>query len=70
MDLNALAIAEECGSLRTVNTVLLGLAARFLPVEEEVWLEALAEVAPARMLEMNRQAFLRGYRYPAPASQW
>ena len=59
VDLNALAIAEECGSLRTVNTVLLGLAARFLPVEEEVWLEALAEVAPARMLEMNRQAFLR-----------
>ena len=70
VDLNALAIAEECGSLRTVYAVLLGLAARFLPVEEEVWLEALAEVAPARMLEMNRQAFLRGYRYPAPASQW
>ncbi|NLZ44069.1 MAG: indolepyruvate oxidoreductase subunit beta [Clostridia bacterium] len=59
---DALAIAGECGSVRTVNTVLLGLTARFLPVEEEIWLEALAGVSPARMLEINRQAFLKGYR--------
>ncbi|HHU81420.1 MAG TPA: indolepyruvate oxidoreductase subunit beta [Firmicutes bacterium] len=66
---DALTIAGECGSLRTVNTVLLGLTARFLPVEEEIWLETLAEVAPARMLDVNRQAFIRGYRYTQPSGQ-
>lgn len=64
---DALAVAEKCGSIRTVNTVMLGMTARYLPVEEEVWLEALAEVTPARMLEVNRQAFIRGYRANLPS---
>ncbi len=59
---DALATAEKCGNPRAVNMVLLGLAAPYLPLKEETWLEAITEVTPPRFAAVNVQAFREGYQ--------
>ena len=41
--LDALSIAEECGSVKAVNVVLLGAASRDLPFDEEAWIKVIEE---------------------------
>ncbi len=56
-----LAMAEEAGSSKAVNIVLMGRFSSYMPeIPEEVWLEALEENVPARFLELNRKAFALG----------
>jgi indolepyruvate ferredoxin oxidoreductase, beta subunit len=55
-----LALATELGNTRTSNVVLLGALSKFLDVPDEIWLEALAARVPARFVEVNKAAFLRG----------
>jgi indolepyruvate ferredoxin oxidoreductase beta subunit len=54
------AIAEELGSVRAANVVLLGALSAFLDVPVEVWLQAIERRVPARFVELNHQAFSRG----------
>ncbi len=60
---DALGLAEKCGSAKAANIVLLGVMARRLPFGREVWEKALAERIPARLLEVNKAAFAAGYDY-------
>lgn len=60
VSLNALAIAKECGSIRALNTVMLGVACRELGLDEEKFREALVVSVPAKYLELNLAAFARG----------
>jgi indolepyruvate ferredoxin oxidoreductase beta subunit len=53
-------IARSAGNARAANTVLLGALSAFLEVPEETWLEVIAGRVPAKYLELNRQAFLKG----------
>lgn len=55
-----IALAEELGNTRTSNVVLLGALSRFLDVPVDAWLEALVARVPARFVEINKAAFLRG----------
>ena len=55
-----IAIAESLGNVRVSNVVLLGALSRFVDVDLEYWLTALAERVPGRTLEINRSAFLAG----------
>jgi indolepyruvate ferredoxin oxidoreductase beta subunit len=59
--IDALKLARECGNIKAVNIVLMGLLAKFIPIEKEVWLEAIREVVPAKALEVNLKAFEAGY---------
>ena len=59
--LDALALALEAGSAKAVNVVLLGVAARYLGFEKQVWLDALADTVRPEFLEMNVKAFERAY---------
>ncbi len=61
MAIDAMRIAKECGNIKAANVVLLGLAARIIPVGKSVWLEALREVVPPKTLEVNLKAFEAGY---------
>ena len=61
VDVDALALALEAGSVRSVNVVLLGVAARFLGFEPDVWLEILRTTVPPRTVSVNEQAFRLGY---------
>ena len=58
---DALSLALEAGSVKSVNVVLLGVAARYLGFEPEVWLEVLRTTVPPRTVAVNEQAFRLGY---------
>jgi len=58
---DAMDIAVKCGNPKAANVVLLGVMARNLPIEREVWEKALAERVPAKFLEVNKAAFTAGY---------
>ena len=60
--LDALSLAEEAGSAKAVNVVLIGAMAKSLGGEQEVWLKAIEETVPAKSLEMNRKAFALGWQ--------
>ena len=58
--LDALSLAEQAGSSKAVNVVLLGRLSKYFDFTEEEWLNAVAESVPPKTLEINRKAFLLG----------
>lgn len=58
--LDALSLAEQAGSPKAVNVVLMGVASTTLPFEEAVWQSALEKCVPAKFLEINKKAFALG----------
>ena len=58
---DALSLAESAGSSRSVNVVLLGVAAKYLGMEREVWEEAIRSTVPPKTVETNLAAFAAGY---------
>lgn len=56
-----LAMAEEAGSAKAVNIVLMGRLSRHFPeIGEEAWEEALEACVPQKFLAMNKKAFSLG----------
>ena len=53
-------IAEQVGNQRVFNTVVLGVAARHMDVEKEVWLKVIENTVPPKTVEINKKAFLTG----------
>lgn len=58
--LDALKLAEEAGSVKAINIVLIGVLSNSLPFSSEVWEKALEECVPAKFLEINKKAFAMG----------
>ena len=58
--LDCLALAEEAGSSKAVNLVLMGRVAHYFDLPEEAWQEAIDACVPAKFLELNRKAFALG----------
>ena len=58
--LDALSLAEQAGSSKAVNIVLMGHLSRYFDFTEEEWLEALTESVAPKFLEMNKKAFAMG----------
>lgn len=58
--LDALSLAEEAGSSKAVNLVLMGRLARHFDFTKEEWLEAIEHSVPPKFLEMNKKAFTLG----------
>ena len=59
--IDALALAEEAGSSKAVNIVLMGRLSRyFTDIPQEEWMAAVEKSVPAKFLELNRQAFQLG----------
>lgn len=50
-------IAEDCGSVKAVNVVLLGAASKGLPFEEEAWIKVIEENVKPKFIELNKKAF-------------
>lgn len=59
--IDALPLAEQAGTIKAVNVVLIGSLAKSMNVEKEVWIEAIKECVPPKFLEMNLKAFELGY---------
>lgn len=60
-ELDALSVAEEAGSAKAVNIVLMGRLARYLGIEKEKWLKAIEATVPEKFRELNLKAFELGY---------
>ncbi len=61
VEADALALAEEAGSSRSVNVVLLGLAAKHIGLDKQEWLDAVRATVPAKTVDVNVAAFEKGY---------
>lgn len=58
--LDCLGLAEEAGSAKAVNLVLLGRLSHYFDFPIEAWQEAIEACVPAKFLELNRRAFELG----------
>jgi indolepyruvate ferredoxin oxidoreductase beta subunit len=55
------AVAKELGNSKVLNSVVLGLAAKYIGFSEEEWLQVLMSTVPAKTIEINTKAFKAGY---------
>ena len=58
---DALSIAQEAGSAKAVNIVLLARFAKHFTIPVESWETAIANTVAPKFAEMNRKAFELGY---------
>jgi indolepyruvate ferredoxin oxidoreductase beta subunit len=59
---DALQIAQELGSTRLVNTIVLGALSTQLGIDPDTWLSVIQRRVPPKYVELNRQAFREGRR--------
>ena len=58
---DALSLAEQAGSVKAVNVVLMGMLAKQTDIEKQVWLDTVEQTVPPKFLELNLKAFELGY---------
>jgi indolepyruvate ferredoxin oxidoreductase beta subunit len=58
--IDATCLAGKAGTVLAMNVVMLGALSKYIPIKEELLLEALSEVVPPRFLDINRRAFQIG----------
>lgn len=57
---DALKLAEEAGSPKAVNLVLMGRLSKHFSFSEEEWIKTIEKSVPEKFLEMNKKAFYLG----------
>ena len=57
---DALSLAEQAGSSKAVNLVLMGRLSKYFDISAEEWLAAIEASVPTKFLEMNKKAFSLG----------
>ena len=58
---DALSLAQQAGSVKAVNVVLIGAMAKRLELKKEIWIETIKSTVPSKFIEMNLKAFELGY---------
>ena len=58
--MDALSLAEEAGSVKAVNLVLLGRASKYFDIDDAKWMSAIEACVPTKFLELNKKAFELG----------
>ena len=58
--MDCVALAQEAGTVRAVNLVLLGRLSHYFDFPDEVWQNAIEACVPQKFLEINRRAFELG----------
>ena len=56
-------IAKELGNSKVLNSVVLGLAAKYIGFTKEDWLSVIEKTVPPKTIEINEKAFLSGYEH-------
>ena len=59
--LDALALAQQAGSSKAVNIVLMGRAAKYFDIPYERWIAAIENTVAPKFVEMNKVAFDLGF---------
>ena len=57
---DALTLAEEAGSSKAVNMVLMGKVSNYFDFSEDTWQEAITHSVKEKFIEMNKKAFHLG----------
>ena len=60
-DIDALSLANEAGSSKAVNIVLMGRLARNFDIPYDNWIKAIENSVAPKFVEMNKKAFELGY---------
>ena len=58
--MDCVALAQEAGTVKAVNPVLLGRLSHYFDFPDEVWQKAIEACVPQKFLELNRKAFELG----------
>ena len=58
--MDCLSLAEEAGSSKAVNIVLMGRLSKYFDIPVEKWQKAIEECVPAKFVELNHKAFALG----------
>jgi indolepyruvate ferredoxin oxidoreductase beta subunit len=57
---DALRLAEQAGSSKAVNIVLMGRLSKYFSLSEKAWQKAIEETVPEKFLSLNKKAFQLG----------
>lgn len=57
---DALSLAEQAGSAKASNVVLMGVLSTKMGFDDGLWQDALEQCVPAKFLELNKKAFELG----------
>ncbi len=58
--MDCLSLAEQAGSSKAVNIVLMGRLSRYFDFTVEKWEQAIRDLVPAKFVELNLKAFALG----------
>ena len=61
IECDAISITRELGNDKVANVVLIGLYAKHSGFDKEIFLDAVRECVPAKLLDLNLRAFEAGY---------
>ena len=61
VSVDALKLAEQVGSSKAVNIVLMGVLAKRFDIDADKWIEALKGTVAQKFFDMNKKAFELGY---------
>lgn len=54
-------LAVEIGTPKIVNVIMLGMVAKHLEIDKEIWLDVIREKVPPKFLQMNLIGFEKGF---------
>ena len=55
--------ALKMGNPRVFNIIVLGLAAKYMNFTKEQWLDVIEKTVPAKTIDINKQAFVKGFEF-------
>ncbi len=58
--MDCLSLAEQAGSVKAVNIVLMGRLSKYFDFTVEKWEQAIRDLVPAKFVELNLKAFALG----------
>ena len=59
--IDALSLAEEAGSSKAANIVLMARVAKYFDIPYEKWIAAIEKTVAPKFAELNKKAFALGY---------
>lgn len=63
--IDATGIAAELGNFKAANSVLLGAMASLMDIPTEIWADAIRRRVPPKTVDLNLEAFKRGFEAPS-----
>ena len=61
ISIDGMAIAKSLGNSKVLNSVVLGFAAKHVGFDKDTWLGIIEKTVPAKTIEINKEAFIKGY---------